>query len=67
MFNDKSLHVLKKLIVCVSTYELLDPWLRDLLDPWLWKNSSTVEKYLDCGKLTFLTTEKIILKGNANV
>ena len=26
-----------------------------------------LKKFLDCGKLTFLTTEKIILKENSNV
>ena len=39
--------------------------------PWLWKSYLTKENFLDCGKLTFLTAEKIvgliILKRNASV
>ena len=38
---------------------------------WLWITSLTVEKLLDCEKLTFLAAEKIIcliiLKVNANI
>ena len=37
---------------------------------WLRKISTTVEKFLDSGKLTFLTAEKLVglinLKANAN-
>ena len=31
------------------------------------KKFLTVERFLDCGKLSFLTAEKITLKANANV
>ena len=38
---------------------------------WIWESSFNVEKILDCGKLTFLTVQKvkglIISKANTNV